>query len=207
MMEVPKGGKMKSLLIVSLLLVGFASQAQIRLGNPIYGGTGCPAGSAAVTLTDDQSFLSVLFDSFVAQAPTAQGASFDRKSCNLRIPVSVGPGYQVALIAFDYTGFSAIPSGGRGQFEARYAYVGQRRPAIFRKSFSSGQVGNYALKNELISTTVDWTPCSTGRDLMMTVDANILAMTNYRKDAAQVSIDSMDVSAGLLYQVMIRHCN
>ena len=197
---------MKRLLIFASLLVGFAAQAQIQLGTPIYGGTGCPAGSASISLTSDQSILSVLFDSFVAQAPTPDGATLDRKSCNLRIPVRVGPGFQVALIAFDYRGFAAIPHGGRGQFQARYAYVGQARPAIFRKSFNVGVADNYSLKNELISTSIDWSPCSTGSDLMMTVDANILAMTNSSRQTTNVSIDSVDVSAGLLYAVQLRRC-
>lgn len=199
---------MKSLLTIAALLLSVsAAQAQISLGSPIYGGTGCPAGSASVSLTEDQQTLSILFDSFVVQAPTVQNATFDRKNCNLRIPVRVGSGFQVALIAFDYNGFAAIPSGGRGQFEARYAYVGQARPAIFRKSFRGPQVDNYSLKNELISTTVDWSPCSRGQDLMMVVDANILAMTNNRMDAAQLSIDSLDVQAGLLYKYQFRRCN
>jgi hypothetical protein len=197
---------MKALLSIAVLALSLSAQAQIRLGIPTYGGTGCPGGSASVSITDDQSILSVLFDSFVAQAPTMTNANFDRKSCNLRIPVSVGPGYQVALIAFDYRGFAAIPNGGRGQFEARYAYVGQKRPAIFRKSFAPGRADNYSLKNELISTSIDWSPCSTGRDLMMTVDANILAVTNSRMDATNVSIDSVDVSAGLLYAIQLRRC-
>jgi hypothetical protein len=194
-----------ALLTLAALMLSLAAEAQISLGSPAYGGTGCPAGTASVSLTEDQQTLSILFDSFVVQAPTMQNAMFDRKSCNLRIPVRVGSGYQVALIAFDYNGFAAIPSGGRGNFEARYAYVGQARPAIFRKSFGA-QIGNYSLKNELISTTVDWTPCSTGKDLMMVVDANILAQTNNRRDATQLSIDSVDVSTGLLYKYQIRRC-
>jgi Domain of unknown function (DUF4360) len=198
---------MKTLLALAVLALGLTAEAQIRLGQPAYGGTGCPAGTASVSITDDQSILSILFDAFVAQAPSPQGAAFDRKSCNLRIPVSVGPGYQVALVAFDYRGFAAIPVGGRGAFEARYAYVGQRTPAVFRKNFAAGVVDNYSLKNELISTSVDWTPCSTGRDLMLTVDANILAMTNQQRQAANVSIDSVDVSAGLLYAIQLRRCN
>ncbi len=198
---------MKSLLTIAALLLSVsAANAQISLGSPIYGGTGCPAGSASVSLTEDQQTLSILFDSFVVQAPTIQGASFDRKNCNLRIPVRVGPGYQVALIAFDYQGFAAIPQGGRGQFQARYSYVGQVRPAIFNKNFSGGQANNYSLKNELISTSVDWSACSTGKDLMMVVDANILAMTNNRNDAAQLTIDSVDVSTGLLYKYQLRRC-
>lgn len=198
---------MKSLISIAILTLGLAAEAQIRLGVPAYGGTGCPAGSASVSITDDQQILSVLFDSFVAEAPTMNNAQFDRKSCNLRLPVSVGPGYQVALIAFDYRGFAAIPSGGRGSFEARYAYVGQKRPAIFRKNFAQGYADNYSLKNELISTSIDWSPCSTGRDLMMTVDANIMAVTNSRREATNVSIDSVDVSAGLLYAIQLRRCN
>lgn len=198
---------MKAIIALAVMAIGLSAQAQIKLGTPAYGGTGCPAGTANVSITDDQSILSILFDSFVAQAPTATNATFDRKSCNLRIPVSVGPGYQVALIAFDYRGFAAIPAGGRGQFEARYAYVGQKRPAIFRKSFAPGIADNYSLKNELISTSIDWSPCSTGRDLMMTVDANVLAVTNSRYDAANVSIDSVDVSAGLLYAIQLRRCS
>jgi len=198
---------MKSLLTIAAILLSVAAaEAQISLGQPAYGGTGCPAGSASVSLTQDAQTLSILFDSFVVQAPTAQNAAFDRKNCNLRIPVRVGPGYQVALIAFDYNGFAAIPAGGRGNFEARYAYVGQVRPAIFRKTFSGGQANNYSLKNELISTSIDWSPCSTGKDLMMVVDANILAMTNSRNDAAQLSIDSVDVSTGLLYKYQLRRC-
>ncbi len=197
---------MKALLTVAILALGLSAQAQIRLGTPSYGGTGCPGGSASVSITDDQQILSVLFDAFVTEAPSPTGASFDRKSCNLRIPVNVGPGYQVALIAFDYRGFAAIPNGGRGSFEARYAYVGQARPAIFRKNFLPGRADNYSLKNELISTSVDWTPCSTGRDLMLTVDANIMSVTNTRREAAMVSIDSVDVSAGLLYALQLRRC-
>ncbi len=196
---------MKALITLAALVLSLSAEAQIRLGNADARGTGCPGGTTSVSLTPDGSILSILFDSFVAQAPTSQGASFDRKNCNIRIPVSVGSGYQVALIAFDYTGFAAIPNGGRGQFEARYSYVGQQRPAIFRKTFMSG-VNNYSLKNELISTSVDWSPCSYGSDLMLTVDANILAMTNGRRDAAQLSVDAVDVSAGLLYSVQTRRC-
>ncbi len=197
---------MKSLLTLAILALGLSAQAQIRLGTPSYGGTGCPAGSASVSLTSDQQILSVLFDSFVVEAPSVTGASFDRKACNLRILVSVGPGYQVALIALDYRGFAAVPNGGRGSFEARYAYVGQARPAIFRKNFAAGRADNYSLRNELISTSIDWSPCSTGRDLMMTVDANIMAVTNSAQQAATVTIDSVDVEAGLLYAIQLRRC-
>lgn len=198
---------MKSLLTLTILVLGLTSQAQIRLGVPIYGGTGCPQGTASVSLTEDQGTLSVLFDSFVAEAPTAAGALFDRKSCNLRIPVSIGPGLQIALTAIDYNGFAAIPMGGRGQFQAQYSYIGQRA-TTFTKHFAQGYIDNYTMRGELsnVPTNLGWSPCSSGQDLMMAVNANILAMTNNRNDAANISIDSVDISAGILYAVHVRRC-
>jgi hypothetical protein len=41
---------------------------------------------------------------------------------------------------------------------------------------------------------------------MMTVDANILAVSNDMQEATNVSIDSVDVEAGLLYAVQLRRC-
>lgn len=199
---------MKSLLTLTILALGLTAQAQIRLGVPIYGGTGCPQGTASVSLTEDQGTLSVLFDSFVAEAPTANGAAFDRKSCNLRIPVSIGPGFQIALTAIDYRGFAAIPMGGRGQFQATYSYVGQARPVTFTKSFAQGYIDSYSMSGELVNvpTSLSWSACSSGQNLMMAVNANILAVTNSRHEAANVSIDSVDISAGILYAVHVRRC-
>ncbi len=57
-------------LLVGLMFAGTASaQAQqITLGQPGYGGTGCPAGSVSVTLSPDQTSLSLLFDGYIVEA-------------------------------------------------------------------------------------------------------------------------------------------
>jgi Domain of unknown function (DUF4360) len=197
--------KMKFLAIVATLALGAAAQAQISLGHPAYGGTGCPAGSASATLTDDGSILSVLFDQFVVEAGNTNGRRIDRKNCSLRIPVNVGQGYQVALIAFDYRGFVAIPHGGQAVFDASYAYVGQPVPVRFSKSFRGGINENYTVKNELISTTLTWSPC--GRQVMLEANASMRVMSNSSMQQALASVDSVDVTAGLLYKVQWRRCN
>ena len=55
----------KSLLSSALLSLSVASafaQNDIALGTPGYGGNGCPAGSASVTLSPDAKSLSIIFD-------------------------------------------------------------------------------------------------------------------------------------------------
>src|SRR5262249_52788568 len=59
----------------------------IYLGIPSYGGTGCPAGTASVTLSPDAKALSILFDTYVAEVGGTSGKTLDRKSCNVAVPV------------------------------------------------------------------------------------------------------------------------
>lgn len=197
---------MKSVIaaLVLMAVTGTAS-AQISLGQPAYGGTGCPAGSASATLTDDGSVLSILFDQFVAESGGITGRRIDRKACNLRIPVNVGQGYQVALIAFDYRGYVAVPFGGQAVFDASYSYIGQPTPVRFSKTFNGGRQENYSVKNELISTTVTWSPC--GRQVMLEASAAVRSIANSSMQQTMMTVDSVDVTAGLLYKVQWRRCN
>ena len=82
---------LKSLLVLSAILAAAVSAEAggITVGQPAYGGNGCPAGSASVTVLPDGSTMSVLFDSFAAEAGNTTGRRVDRKSCNLRVPVRV----------------------------------------------------------------------------------------------------------------------
>jgi hypothetical protein len=64
------------------LFATFAHADDISLGQPGYGGTGCPSGSVSATLSPDSKSLSLLFDSNLVQAGGDSGKSFDRKSCN-----------------------------------------------------------------------------------------------------------------------------
>ena len=58
---------MKTLLSAALRSISVVTFAQndIALGVPGYGGNGCPAGSASVTLSPDAKSLSIIFDQFI----------------------------------------------------------------------------------------------------------------------------------------------
>lgn len=196
----------KSMVVASaIVMASMAAEAQISLGQPAYGGTGCPAGSASATLTSDGSVLSVLFDSFFAEAGNTTGRRIDRKNCSLRIPVNVANGYQVALLAFDYRGFSAVPYGGSAVLDASYSYIGQPYPVRFSKSFRQGASGNFSVTNELISQTFTWSPCGKQVMLEASVSARTTAPSNMQQ--TMLAVDSLDVTAGILYSVRFQRCN
>ena len=90
----------KEFLTVALfsLLSTSAMSDDIYLGEPGYGGNGCPAGSASVTLSPDLKSLSILFDEFIVEAGGVDGKTLGRKSCNIAIPVHVPQGMSVSIL-------------------------------------------------------------------------------------------------------------
>ena len=57
--------------LVTLLMLSLApvqANDDISLGEPGYGGSGCPQGSASTILSPDGKSLSILFDEFMVEA-------------------------------------------------------------------------------------------------------------------------------------------
>lgn len=196
--------KSKMMLALAGVLSVLSMKAQadeLRLGQPGYGGTGCPAGSASVTLSPDQTALSILFDSYVAEA--GGGRRVDRKSCNISVPVHVPQGYSVAVFQVDYRGFNSIPGGAQSRFDAEYFWAGARGPRVSRV-FVGPVNDNYTISDGLIASALVWTPC--GASVNLRVNTSMMAQTNARNEQVMSTVDSADISSGLIYHLQWRRC-
>jgi hypothetical protein len=198
-------GIMKKMLVAGLTFgaVSVFAQRDITLGTPGYGGNGCPAGSASVTLAPDYKSLSIIFDQFVAEAGPASGRTIDRKSCNIAIPVNIPQGFSVSIIAIDYRGFVSLPdSFASAQFKAEYFLAGQRGPT-FTKPFFGPQDTDYLFTNKLGVQAVVWSAC--GAQVNLRVNASMMVKNTGFEDAL-ATVDSADVSSGIIYQLQWRRC-
>ena len=187
----------------ALTMAGSASaQDGIRLGIPGYGGTGCPAGSVSTTLSPDEKSLSLIFDEYAVSAGGTTGRSFDRKSCNVAIPVHVPQGYSVAVLAVDYRGFNHLPSGASSQFNVEYFFAGSRGPA-FRRNFFGQLESDYTISNELQAQSVVWSAC--GADVNLRTNSS-MRLSTVRNAEAMATVDSEDVNAAIVYHLQWRAC-
>ncbi len=176
----------------------------ISLGIPAFAGTGCPQGSASAALTPDGKTLSVLFDSYVAEAGGMSMKQVDRKNCTVAIPVHVPQGLSVSILQVDYRGFNSIPSGGMSMFQADYFFAGQRGPS-YRKYFTGPVDSDYTLGNTLVASAMVWSPC--GRDVNLRINTSMMAKSNYYNDQVLATVDSIDMNAGIVYKLQWRSCN
>ncbi|MBE9216055.1 DUF4360 domain-containing protein [Plectonema cf. radiosum LEGE 06105] len=167
------------------------AQPKVQIVGANYGGSGCPAGSASVTVSPDGQELSILFDGYVADASAKPAER--RKNCNLTIPVKVPAGFQVSVYKFDYRGYVAPATTGR--LTAEYFFAGQRGPKIVRNI--RGEKDYLASDN--IQTLV-WSRC--GDSVNMRVNSGLSATGR-----GIASLDSVDVSHGLKYLLKYRACS
>jgi hypothetical protein len=198
---------LKKILTISLFVssLGAIAQNDIALGEPAYGGNGCPNGSASVTLSPDAKALSIIFDQFITEAGPASGRTLDRKSCNIAVPVHVPNGFSISVIAVDYRGFVSLPNNqATARLQAEYFFAGMRGP-IFARDFRGRSDQDYNFNNMLGVQAMVWSPC--GADVNLRVNASMMVRNASRFDDALATVDSADISAGIVYQIQMRRCN
>jgi hypothetical protein len=199
---------MKTLIALAAvaLFSGFAgathAEEPITLGEPGYGGTGCPGGSVSATLSPDATSLSLLFDSYQVEAGGETGKKFDRKSCNIAIPVHVPQGISISILSIDYRGFNQFEAGSDSTFSVEYFFAGLRGPT-FTKTFKGPQGEDYLIHNELTAQTIVWSKC--GTDVNLRTNSSIRVNTKNNKQAL-ATVDSEDVSAAIVYQLQWKQC-
>lgn len=183
------------------------SNPGISLGYPGYGGSGCPQGTASATLSPDGTSLSVLFDQFVVEAGGATMKRVDYKSCNLAIPVNIPQGYSVSIFQVDYRGFNALPIGARSQLTNDYFFQttsGPSRTIRLAKSFMGPNNNDYQTTDGIMVNALVWTPC--GDQATLRINSNMRVFANSRMEQAMSTVDSADISAGLIYHIQWRRC-
>lgn len=199
---------MKNMLVLAaLVLSGSAGtiaygQDDIALGQPGYGGTGCPGGSVSATLSPDAKSLSLLFDAYAAEAGGSTGKTFDRKSCNIAIPVHVPQGMSVSVLSIDYRGYNNVPVGANSTFNVEYFFAGMRGPSFVR-SFTGPKNEDYLIRNELTAQSMVWSAC--GADVNLRTNSSIRVTTSGNRQAL-ATVDSEDVSAAIVYQLQWKRC-
>ncbi|MGD9507038.1 MAG: DUF4360 domain-containing protein [Geminicoccaceae bacterium] len=189
--------------VLASVSVAEAQVPGITLGLPETGGTGCPAGTVSAVLAPDARSLSIFFDAYFVEAGGTTGRSFERKSCNVGIPVNVPQGLSVSVIGIDYRGFNSLPLGGLSQFNVEYFFAGTRGPT-FSRTFRGPLASDYLIHNDIVATALVWSAC--GADVILRTNSSIRVQTTANRDA-MATVDTEDIDAALIYLLQWRQCN
>ncbi|HKT03204.1 MAG TPA: DUF4360 domain-containing protein [Rugosimonospora sp.] len=97
---------------------------QVTLDVLSINGSGCPAGSATVTMLPDNTGFRVTYSSFVALSGGGSPATAFRKNCQLGVQVNVPQGFTFAIARADYLGRAALAAGATALERTNYYFQG-----------------------------------------------------------------------------------
>jgi hypothetical protein len=169
-----------------------AAAQKVEILGATYGGSGCPANSASVSVSPDGQELTILFDQFIAMG---NNSAQSRKSCNMSIPIRVPQGFQISLYDADFRGYVAPRT--QATLRSEYFFAGNRGPAFIRNF--NGET-NYNVRDRLATVANVWSAC--GDSVNMRVNSSMTA-----RGAGMATVDSFDLShRGLVYHIRYRAC-
>ncbi|WP_022952538.1 DUF4360 domain-containing protein [Leucothrix mucor] len=202
----------KTILVTSLLVMAAAQSAHanpdlsnVTLQDVGYGGNGCPAGSASVTISPDKQSVSVLFDEYIAEAGGQGQRTFSRMKCDIAFSLKVPNGISVSLIDADYRGFMDLPRGARADFSRDYFFAGARGPSL-KSNWNGQKSDDYLIKDRLGVMANVWSPCGASVILRSKTAASV--RTN-RGNEAMLTVDSVDLTTKTTfkYNFQYRTCS
>jgi hypothetical protein len=198
---------MKSLLLLfGLFLISLnASADEAYISSLDYSGSGCEQDDATAILSPDQKVLSLLFDNFIVEAGAGQGIR-NKKSCAIRINISVPDNKRITIQKIDYRGYAMVPQVARMYFKSSYNIeipsLGFSTRTFNHTISKLGELDEDLYVEQRVFDRITSKAC--GRDVVMNINSEMSAVTNRNKDEAYLSLDSID--SGIDYHLEYEEC-
>ena len=169
-----------------------------------YAGSGCKAGSVAISHRQDFSVFTLSFDDFVVSIGPGTPFHYRRKNCNLNVKLHYPPGYQYTLYQADYTDTANLEKGVSATQESQYWFSGTPR-ATLRTKFNGPFSGSFRLGDTLVNDALVWSPC--GASTTLTINTQLyLDNTGYPQTSGYIPTDDLDPEWKILYGISWKKC-
>ncbi|GGQ45150.1 DUF4360 domain-containing protein [Streptomyces flaveolus] len=168
-------------------------------------GSGCPQGTAAVAVSEDNTAFTVTYSDYLAQAGGGSAPTAYRKNCQLNLLVHVPQGFTYAVASADYRGFAALQPGAKGTQRASYYFQGSPNTEYRTHPFSGPYDDNWQATDSTDWAQLVWAPCGVQRNFNINTELRVSAGT----DADQVSFMTMDSTDGdisTVYHLAWKEC-
>jgi hypothetical protein len=169
-------------------------------------GTGCPKGTADVTVSPDNKAFTVAYSQFVAQVgPDAEPTDF-RKNCQLSLDVLVPEGFTYAIAGADYRGYANLEEGASGSETASYYFQGQGHTTRIRHEFRGYLAENWQRSDQVELTSSSFLPCGEKRYLNVNTELRVKPGTAKGGTTNFLTMDSTDGNLATVYHISWMKC-
>ncbi len=169
-------------------------------------GSGCPQGTAAVAVSEDNTAFTVTYSDYLAQAGGTSDPTAFRKNCQLSLIVHVPGGFTYAIASADYRGFASLQPGASGTQRASYYFQGSSNTVFKNHPFTGPHNDNWQATD-----TTDWpqlvyAPCGVQRNFNINTELRVTAGTQSPGKVSFMTMDSTDGDISTVYHLAWKEC-
>jgi hypothetical protein len=168
-------------------------------------GTGCPAGTAAVAVSPDNTAFTVSYSQYVAEVGPGVAATAARKNCQINLKVNVPQGFTYAIVKTDYRGYINLAKGATGVERASYYFQGMSATGAIQHNMVGPMDGNWQFTDEVGIAAMIWHPCGEQRNLNINTELRVAKGSSGTASSFAV-MDSTDGSLATIYHFGWRRC-
>ncbi|MES5821355.1 DUF4360 domain-containing protein [Streptomyces sp. RG80] len=169
-------------------------------------GSGCPAGTTAVAVSEDNTAFTVTYSDYLAQAGGGSDPTAFRKNCQLNLVVHVPQGFTYAIADADYRGFAALQPGASATQRASYYFQGSSQTAFKSHPFSGPLNDNWQATDSTEWAQLVWAPCGVQRNFNINTEIRVNAGTTSANKVSFMTMDSTDGDISTIYHMAWKEC-
>lgn len=192
----------------SLAIAGAPPAGTVYVDSFSFAGSGCPAGTVAPTISNDNKTLTLSFDQFIAEVLPNSNKSMDRKNCNLTVNLKYPQGYTYAVAKADYRGYVYLDRYVSATQKATYYFAGMANAHTYSSNIGGGNFTvdkNYLFTDSIPMESVVWAPCGETRALNINAEIRTENRRN-RNGQGTITTDSMDLDVNTQLSLVWNSC-
>ena len=170
-------------------------------------GSGCPAGTAGVQVSPDNTAITVTYSAFLAQVGLGASPLDFRKNCQIAMNVHVPQGFTYAIAKVDYRGFLHLEPGSSGYEAANYYFQGESQNARAQHNFVGPKDGDWTTTDVAGVASLSFLPCGEMRNLNVNTELRVYAGSSDTKTkTSMLTMESTDTSLTTIYHLAWKKC-
>jgi hypothetical protein len=170
-----------------------------------YAGSGCKAGSVAISKTNDWKTVTLAFDDYIASIGPGEQFVNRRKNCNINVKLHYPQGYSYTLYQTDYIGHAELEDTVTGKQQSTYWFAGYPDKKAILKSYFNGPLSkNYEFTDLLANEACVWSPC--GASTTLNIDTELLLEAKDKKKSGFLTTDVIDHKVKQIYGFKWKKC-
>jgi len=171
-------------------------------------GSGCPAGTAAVAVSEDNKAFTVTYSDYLAQVGVGAKPTDLRKNCQLNLRVNVPQGFTYGIASADYRGFAHLEQGAYSVQKANYYFQGMSQTEQISHRYNGPVSEDWQATDTTEVAAIVYSPCGEKRNFNINTELRVYGGTsNTTTTTSFMTMDSTDGSLETTYHFAWKHCS